>query len=42
VSSISPFDVIELAFNGDQQNGNHPYGFAIANIRYILCKDVKD
>jgi hypothetical protein len=42
VSSKRPFNVIELAFNGDQQNGNHPYGFAIANIRYILCKDVED
>lgn len=41
VKSEKPFNVIEISFTGNQETANHPYGFAIANIRYKLCKDGK-
>lgn len=42
VKSKRPFNVIEISFNGDNDSANQPYGFAIANIRYILCKEDAD
>lgn len=41
VKSEKPFNVIEINFTGGEGTTNHPYGFAIANIRYKLCKDPK-
>jgi len=38
VCSAKPFNVIEIGFSGNDDNENHPYGFAIANIRYKLAK----
>jgi hypothetical protein len=38
VSSQRPFNVVEIAFAGEGENVNSPYGFAIANIRYKLAK----
>jgi len=38
VESDKPFDNIEIQFTGDLNGDIHPYGFAIANIRYKLGK----
>ncbi len=38
VSSQKPFNVVEIAFAGEGENVNSPFGFAIANIRYKLAK----
>ena len=38
VSAQKPFNVVEIAFAGEGENINNPYGFAIANIRYTLAK----
>jgi hypothetical protein len=38
VESKKPFNVIEIQFTGSGIGQDHPYGFAIANIRYKLCK----
>jgi hypothetical protein len=38
VQSDKPFDNIEIQFTGDLNGDVHPYGFAIANIRYKLGK----
>lgn len=38
VSSEKAFNVVEIAFAGDGESPNNPYGFAIANIRYKLAK----
>lgn len=37
VESEKPFNVIEIQYTGTSE-GNHPYGFAIANIRYTLSE----
>jgi hypothetical protein len=37
VESRKPFNVIEIQYTGTAGE-NNPYGFAIANIRYTLCK----
>lgn len=36
VQSKRPFNVIEISFSGNEDTDNHPWGFAIANIRYCL------
>jgi hypothetical protein len=38
VCSPKPFNVIEISFSGNDETENHPYGFALANIRYKLAK----
>lgn len=38
VHSQRPFNVVEIAFALNGENVNHPYGFAITNIRYKLAK----
>jgi len=38
VSSVRPFNVIEIAYAGEGGNIGSPYGFAIANIRYKLAR----
>ena len=38
VKSDKPFDQIEVQFTGDLDGPVHPFGFAIANIRYKLAK----
>ncbi len=38
VSSQKPFNVVEIAFAGEGESVNHPYGFAITNVRYKLAK----
>jgi len=38
VKSDKPFDQIEIQFTGDSDGPVHPFGFAIANIRYKLAK----
>lgn len=38
VNSQRPFNVVEIAFAGEGENINQPFGFAIANIRYKLAK----
>lgn len=38
VSSQKPFNVVEIAFAGEGESANHPYGFAISNIRYKLAQ----
>lgn len=41
VKSQKPFNVIEISFSGNEATENHPWGFAIANLRYKLCKETK-
>jgi hypothetical protein len=41
IKSEKPFNVIEISFLGNQETENHPFGFAIANLRYKLCKETK-
>ena len=38
VTSDKPFNVIEISYALGGENISHPYGFAIANIRYSLAK----
>lgn len=38
VTALKPFNVIEIAYAREGENINHPYGFAIASIRYKLAK----
>jgi hypothetical protein len=38
VKSDKPFDQIEIQFTGDLEGPVHPFGFALANIRYKLAK----